>query len=303
MFSAVARLGSVAAAAQEINLTPSALSHALRGLETEIGCRLFEREGKRMILNPAGEELLARVQEPMLALVSAADAVRQLGKWGQTRLRIGAAATICHLLLPPVIRELKKLHPGLRLQIESGDMPELLEAVRARRIDIAVGVAPEPERGLEMRTLFEDEMLLVFAPSHPWAAGRPISQDDLRSQPLILYQRRSLTSGAVDDYFRQLKISPSAVMEIGSISAIKEMVKLGLGVSVLSPWAAERELVRGHLKMRPLGARPLRRRWVMAHLTTHKPGLAEETFCRLCRSHSASLPRDRKDLPERGRVP
>jgi len=125
----------------------------------------------------------------------------------------------------------------------------------------------------------------------------------LRSQPLILYQRRSLTSGAVDDYFRQLKISPSAVMEIGSISAIKEMVKLGLGVSVLSPWAAERELVRGHLKMRPLGARPLRRRWVMAHLTTHKPGLAEETFCRLCRSHSASLPRDRKDLPERGRVP
>src|SRR5882762_9485295 len=95
MFSAVARLGSVAAAAQEISLTPSALSHALRGLESEIGCRLFDRSGKRMVLNPAGEELLARVQEPMAALATAAESVRKLGKWGQTRLRIGAAATIC----------------------------------------------------------------------------------------------------------------------------------------------------------------------------------------------------------------
>src|SRR5436190_15829677 len=92
MFSAVARHGSVAAAAQEVSLTPSALSHALRGLETEVGCRLFDRKGKRMVLNPAGEELLARVQEPMAALNAAADAVRNLGKWGQTRLRVGAAA-------------------------------------------------------------------------------------------------------------------------------------------------------------------------------------------------------------------
>jgi DNA-binding transcriptional LysR family regulator len=302
MFCAVAHHGSVAAAAQEISLTPSALSHALRGLETEIGCRLFDREGKRMVLNPAGEELLARVQEPMAALNLAADAVRNLGKWGQTRLRIGAAATICQILLPPVIRELKKLHPGLILQVESGDMPELLEATRTRQIDLAVGVAQEPVRGMEIRPLFEDEMLPVFAPTHPWADGRPLTRDELKSQPLILYQRRSFTGGAVDDFFRGLNFTPSAIMEIGSITAIKEMVKLGLGVSVLSPWVAERELARGVLKMRPFGTRMLRRRWVLAHLTTHKLGMAEESFCRLCRGQAASLPLDRKDLPERGRV-
>ncbi len=302
MFSAVARHGSVAAAAQEISLTPSALSHALRGLETEVGCRLFDRKGKRMVLNPAGEELLARVEEPMAALSVAADAVRSLGRWGQTRLRLGAAATFCQILLPPVIRELKKLHPGLHLQVESGDMPELLESLRARRIDLAVGVAPEPMRGLEQRPLFDDEMLLVFGASHPWSAGQPLTREDLRSQPIILYQRNSLTGGVVDDYFAQLGVSPSAVMEIGSITAIKEMVKLGLGVSVLAPWVAERELARGLLKMRPLGTRVLRRNWVMAHWSSHRLGLAEETFCRLCRSQAATLPLDRKDLPQRGRV-
>ena len=302
IFCAVARRGSVAAAAQEVSLTPSALSHALRGLESEVGCRLFNRSGKRMILNPAGEELLARVQTPMADLEAAADAVRNLGKWGQTRLRVGGAATICQTLLPAVMRELKKLHPGLLLQVESGDMPELLEGLRERRIDLALGVAPDPTRGLEQRPLFEDEMMLVFAPGHVWAEGKPVTREELRSQPLILYQRRSLTGGVVDDYFKQMGVTPSAIMEIGSITAIKEMVRLDLGVSVLAPWTATRELVRGQLKMRPLGARTLRRKWVMAHLATHRLGMAEESFWQLCRGHAAALALDRKDLPERGRV-
>ena len=303
MFCAVARCGSVAAAAQEVNLTPSALSHALRGLESEIGCRVFDRNGRRLVLNPAGEELLARVQQPLVALDAAAEAVRQLGQWGQTCLRLGAAATICQTLLPPVLRELKQVHPGLRIQVESGDMRELLDGLRERRFDLAVGVAPEPARELELRPLFEDELLLVFAPTHPWADGRPLTRDELRTQPFILYHRRSLMVGAVDEYFRQLNISPSAIMEIGSITAIREMVKLGLGVSLLAPWAAESELVRGQLKMRPPGARALRRKWVAAVLSSHKLGMVEEAFCRLCRSHAAALALDRKDLPECGRVP
>lgn len=302
IFCAVAGRGSVAAAAQEVNLTPSALSHALRGLETEVGCRLFDRKGKRMLLNPAGEELLARVMQPMSEIEAAADAVRNLGKWGRTRLRVGAAATICQTLLPPVIAELKKLHPGVLFQLESGDMTELLEGLRERRIDLAVGVDPDPRRGMELRPLFEDEMLLVFAADHPWAKGGPVSRDDLKSQPLILYQRRSLTSGAVDEYFNQLGVSPTVTMEIGSITAIKEMVRLGLGVSMLAPWAAVRELVRGQLKMRPFGARALKRKWVLAHLASHKPGLVEESFFKLCRNQASALALDRKDLPERGRV-
>lgn len=302
MFCAVARRGSIAAAAQDVNLTPSALSHALRGLETEVACRLFDRKGKRMLLNPAGEELLARVQSPMAELDAAAGAVRNLGKWGQTRLRVGASATICQTLLPPVMRELKRLHPGLHLHVESGDMPELLEGLKERRIDLALGVAPDSSRDLEQRVIFEDELLLAFAPDHTWATGKPVSKDDLRSQPLILYQRRSLTTAALDEYFKQLGVSPNVSMEIGSITAIKEMVRLGLGVSVLAPWTATRELVRGQLKMRPLGARALRRKWVVAHLATHRPGMVEETFCQLCRTQAASLALDRKDLPERGRV-
>ena len=101
----------------------------------------------------------------------------------------------------------------------------------------------------------------------------------------------------IDTYFRQLDLVPSTIMEIASIGAIKELVKLNLGVAVLVPWIADKELARGTLCMRPLGAKPLRRQWVVASLAGRRLTLAEETFCRLCRNVAAGLRMDRRDVP------
>jgi DNA-binding transcriptional LysR family regulator len=297
MFCVVAETGSLVAAAAKLHLTPSAISHGLKSLETQLGCRLFERAGRKMLLNQAGEQLLVQTQPALAALDAAAESLKRLGKWGQTRLRVGAAASICHLLLPPVIRELKKSHPQLELQIESGDTPPLVELVRANKIDLGIGLAPENEAGLDVRSLFRDELMFVFAPSHPWAAGRPISREELRTQPLILYQRSSFTAQLLNEFFRAQDIVPSTIMEIASIQAIEELVKLNLGVSVLAPWAVGQELVRGKLKMRPLATKPLTRNWVAFYLSGRRLTLAEEQFCKLCRHHATAMRLDRKDVP------
>jgi LysR family transcriptional regulator, low CO2-responsive transcriptional regulator len=297
MFCAVARHGSLAGAARQLHLTPSALSHALKSLETQLGCRLFGRTGKRMLLNQAGEQLLAQVEGPLNALDDAEDSIKRLAKWGQTRLRIGAAASACEYVLPPVIRELKKSFSNVTFQVESADMPEAVERLLQNRIDLALGVAPPVSLGLDMRPVFTDELLFVFAPSHPWAAGDGIALDDLKRQPLILYQRSSLTARMVEDYFRRLDIVPSTVMEMGSIAAIKELVRLKLGVSVLAPWAVGADLARGTLQMRPLGTRPLKRHWVVAWPARRRLSLVEETFCRLCRNVGSGLRMDRRDVP------
>ncbi|HWX20345.1 MAG TPA: LysR family transcriptional regulator [Candidatus Binatia bacterium] len=297
MFCAVAETGSLAPAAARLHLTPSALSHGLKSLETELGCRLFDRAGKKMLLNQAGEQLLGRIRPALAALEEAAESVKRLGKWGQVRLRVAAAASICQHLLPAVIRELKKSLDRLELQVESGDTTEVMEMVRARKVELALGIAPESHAGLEVRPLFRDELMLVFAPSHPWAAGGPISSDDLRKQPLILYQRSSATARLFDGFFEDLKVVPSTIMEIGNIEAIKELVRLNLGVSVLAPWAVHKELARGSLKMRPLGSKPLRRNWVVLSLAGHRLTLTEESFCKLCRQQTAAMRLDRKDVP------
>jgi LysR family transcriptional regulator, low CO2-responsive transcriptional regulator len=297
VFSAVAESGSLVVAAGKVHLTPSAISHSLKSLETDLGCRLFERVGKRMVLNQAGEQLLSQIQGPLSALDSAAEGIRRLGKWGCTRLRIAASASACQHILPRVIRELKKNDDAIELRIESGDTPRATDLLRNNKVDLALAIAPENSTGLEMRPIFRDELMFVFSSAHPWSDGRPITRDEIRAQQFIVYQRSSVTAEVIDEHFRQLEIVPNVAMEVDSIGAIIELLKLNLGVSILAPWTIENELTRKSLKMRPLGAKPLRRQWSALSLATRRMSLAEENFCRLCRNQTAGMRLDRGDVP------
>jgi len=302
MFRTVATAGGLAEASRELHLTASALSHALKALETELGARLFDRVGNRLLLNQAGEQFLSQIEAPLAALENAATAIQALGRWGQASLRIGASVSACQHILPPVFRELRKHSPRPLFQVKSGDMNELVEGLRRNHIDLALGVEPEHAPDLESRALFEDELLFALSPQHPWTDGRSLSKEDISREPLILYQRTSLTSRLVGEYFAEQQIAPTTIMEIGSITAIKEMVKLNLGVGVLAPWVLDYELAKGLLRMRSLGAKRLRRNWTVTYLTRKRLGMIEEHFFALCRTQAASMRLDRKDISDTTRV-
>ena len=295
-FQAIARNGSAAAAASELHLTASALSHALKALESELGCRLFDRVGQGLRLNAAGERFLAEIEPHLTGLASAPEQVRQLVRGGHTRLRLGAAASACKHILPRVIRDLQKAFPRLEVRIESGTSAQLIAQVRNQEMDLALCVAPESEPGLRSHPVFADELMFTFAPSHRWGNGSTITPEEMATQPFILSQRHSASGRLVSSLFRRLGVTAPVVMEVGSIEAIKEFVQLDLGVAMLPPWVAERELRRGVLRMRPTGPKPLRREWVVLHQVRRKLTPAEGRFIRLCRAHTAGLRTDRKDL-------
>ena len=119
-------------------------------------------------------------------------------------------------------------------------------------------------------------------------------------QPVILTQRASLTAQLIHRFFDSLKIAPATIMEIDSVEAIKELVKLNLGVTVLAPWTADKELLRGTLRMRPLAARPVTRNWVIFSLASRRLTSDEEGFCRLCRNQATAMRLDRRDVPGPG---
>jgi DNA-binding transcriptional LysR family regulator len=300
VFCAVAESGSLVVAAEQLHLTPSALSHTLKSLETDLGCRLFERVGKKLLLNQAGEQLLAQIKEPLAALDRAAEEIKHLGKWGQTRLRLAAPASVCQHILPRIIRDLKKTHPSMELSVESCDTPRVIELVRQNKVDLALGLVLENLLGLEVRPIFRDELMFAFSPAHAWASGRPISREEIRAQQYIFYRHSSFTGQLIENFFRQLEIMPNKIMEVDSIGAINELVKFNLGVSILAPWTVDQELARGRLKMRPLGAKPLRRQWAVIALASRRMTLAEEAFCRLCRDYATGLRLDRRDVPTVG---
>jgi DNA-binding transcriptional LysR family regulator len=106
-FVILARTGSFTRAAKEVFLSQSAVSHAMKALENEVGCRLLDRVGKRVSLTQAGEQLLHHAEKILTEMQLARTSLDHLSKWGQTRLRVGASSTACRYILPPVLREFK----------------------------------------------------------------------------------------------------------------------------------------------------------------------------------------------------
>src|ERR1039457_3275127 len=156
-FSVLARTGSFTQTARELHLTQSGISHSMKALESETGCRLLDRLGKKAILTQAGEQLLKHAGKILLQMDAARESLTQLGKWGKGRLRLGASTTACQHLIPPVLREFKESFPDHAISLEPGDTPELVTALLGHRIDLALFLEVPREPQLKFHPLFADE--------------------------------------------------------------------------------------------------------------------------------------------------
>jgi DNA-binding transcriptional LysR family regulator len=287
-FRVLARTGSFTQTARELHLTQSGISHSMKALETEIGCRLLDRLGKKIVLTQAGEQLLKHTEKILLEMQAARESLTQLGKWGKGRLRLGASTTACQHIIPAVLREFKESFPEHAIAIEPGDTPELVQGLLQQRIDLALSLASS-ESQLEFQPLFSDELHFIAAALHPWAKAGRVERDEIPRQNYILYNKRSVTFRLIEDYFRREQMVLNTVIEVGSMEATKELVKLGIGVSILAPWIAKKEIEEGSLVALPLGRKKLQRRWGIMHWRGKRLTLAEETFIGLCKSATMHL--------------
>src|SRR5690348_2687685 len=123
-YCALARTGSFTLTARELHLTQSAVSHSMKALERDVGCRLLHKLGKKIALTQAGEQLLHHATKILQEMENARESLGHLGKWGHGRLRLGVSTTACQYLLPPVLREFKESFAEHAIAIEPGDTPE-----------------------------------------------------------------------------------------------------------------------------------------------------------------------------------
>jgi DNA-binding transcriptional LysR family regulator len=288
-FRVLARTGSFTQTARELHLTQSGISHSMKALESETGCRLLDRLGKKVVLTQAGEQLLQHAEKILSEMESARESLKQLGKWGKGRLRLGASTTACQQIIPPVLREFKESFPEHVITLEPGDTPELVGALLKQRIDLALTLEADKESQLEFHPLFSDELQFIVSARHPWAQAGRVERAEIPRQNYILYSKHSVTFRLIENYFRQEEMVLNSVLEVGSMEATKELVKLGLGVCILAPWIARREIAEGSLVALPLGRKKLPRRWGIVHWRGKRLNLAEETFIGLCESACAGL--------------
>jgi len=283
-FATLARTGSFTRAAQELFLTQSAISHAIKALEEQAGCRLVERAGRRVALTQSGEQFLRHVDKILGEMKAARRGLDELTRWGHGRLRIGASTTACQYILPTVLREFKQSFPKCVITIDPGDHARQMELLLNNRIDLALMLEPESAKELAFVPLFADEMRFLVAPAHAWARAGRVAREGFEEETLILYNHTSYTFRLVQEYFRGEELPLTNILELGSMEAIKELVKIGLGVGVLAPWVAMRELESGALLSLPLGKRKLKRQWGVGYMRSRRLSLGEETFVGLCQT-------------------
>ena len=288
-FTILARTGSFTQTARELFLTQSAVSHSIKALEIDFGCRLLDRLGKTVLLTEAGERVLQHADRILMEMGSARSGIEQIEKWNLGRLRIAAPISLRVSLLSPVLHEFQASFPRSQITVEPSDFHNAIEALTEGRADLILTFTTKPDERFQFLPLFDDELVFIVSPSHPWVRLGSVSREEISDQNLLICSRTNLTWRILDAYFLEEGVSLNKVVQMESSEAIKAMVKLNLGTAIMAPWAAQKELQERSLIALPLGSPKLKRSWGILHWSSRPLTLSEETFIRLCRVSSSRL--------------
>ncbi len=289
-FVAVAEEGSFTLAARRIFVTQSAVSHSLRTLEEQLSCRLLDRTGKRVAVTSEGEMLLKRCKRVIFELEQATRDLDGLRRWGQTRIRIGAPHTLCHVLIPSVLREFRDCFPRCEPVIEAGDTTGLLDRLTASDLDLVVGLKPRGKSDEGYRPMFRDRLAFVVSPFHPWAIDQTNILSSIHEHQFIIYAKATETHRLIEEWLEQKGGRGKKPLVLGDMQAIKEMAKLGIGVGIVAPWVAIREIEDGSLKVVDIDEPGIEREWGVFYSPKREPSLVEEAFIGLCEMAFDAMP-------------
>ena len=259
---AVAESGGQTRAARKLNLTQSALSHQLRELEGRIGAPLFIRASRRMVLTAVGERILASARRVLHEVETLErDLLTEASTGGAGVVRLATECYTCYHWLPGVVTAFRQEWPRVDVRIIAEATANPVRALLDGALDLAIVAGDVDERRLGCTSLFEDEQVVVVAPGHPLASQSFVEPEDLREEHLILYTTHSSENSVLREVLRPAGVEPRQLTRVQLTEAIVELVKAGLGVSVLARWAIAPQLRDRSLVGIPLTKSGFHRRW------------------------------------------
>ncbi|MGW2644485.1 LysR family transcriptional regulator [Streptomyces sp. NPDC001393] len=266
---AVARLGSLGAAAREVGITQPAASSRIRSMERQLGVALVDRSPRGSRLTDAGAlvtDWARRVVEAAAAFDAGARALRDRR---DSRLRVAASMTIAEYLLPGWLLALHAERPDTAVSLLAGNSAKVAELLLAGEADLGFVEGLSVPTGLDSAVIAHDRLIVVTAPGHPWARRRrPVTAQELASTPLILRERGSGTRQVLDAALGGLA---RPLIELSSTTAVKASAVSGAGPSVLSELAVGEELAMRRLVSIPVEGVSLRRDLRAVWPTGHRP--------------------------------
>jgi LysR family transcriptional regulator, low CO2-responsive transcriptional regulator len=234
-FCAAARLGSVSKAAAELQMSQPTVSLQIQALERELKVTLFERRGPRIVLTPDGQMLLNMAQSLVRDVETLADRfAAQRGNLDAGRLDIAAGGSTILYLLPDFVAKFTAQFPGIELHLHNVTGRDGLALLRSDQADLAVGTMVDKHADMEFLPLFRYDAVLIAPQHHELAKKKRVTIADVAEHPLILPPSHLTTWGVVEKTFLEHNLRPNVKLQVGNWEVIKEYVRRGMGVSIVT---------------------------------------------------------------------
>lgn len=288
---AIHESGGLARAADTLNITQSALSHQVKGIEDQTGVELFVRRSKPLKLSAAGQRFLRAAERILPEIEALAEEFRGLRSGRAGRLHIAIECHACFDWLFPVLEQFRHAWPEVDVDIRPGLAFGALPALMREEVDLVISSDPERLDGVTFHPLFDYAPVFVAAASNPLAAKAFVEADDFRDQTLLTYPVDRSRLDIFSEVLTPAKIEPSAVRQVELTAVILMLVAANRGVAVLPDWVLREVKYQPDYVTRPVTESGLVKRMYAATRDDDatKPWMAH--FLRLGRSEPVKLQR------------
>jgi DNA-binding transcriptional LysR family regulator len=285
MFVAMVEEGNFRKAAARVFRTQPALSIALRKLEQELGCDLFDRSSRnRYVVTDTGKVLYDYARRLLDLRNEAVRAIQNMDSAKKGCLRVGANESTCLYLLPRIVVDFRKQHPGIKLDIVRQLSTRLPRELKERNLDFAILSFKPEDKDLRAIPIVRDELVLIASPEHRLAAARNVHIRDLGGEAFIAHNVRSPSRERVLEAFEQQRTPLNITIEISTIETIKKFVKVGLGLSFVPLMCVKEELSRAELAVIVLEDFQYERTLWLVHATSSADQHAANAFMSVVKS-------------------
>ncbi len=280
IFYTVANTGNISKAAKELYISQPAISKSIQKLEESVGCKLFSRSSRGVVLTDEGKLLYEHVSEAFETLTMGEEKLKRSIELGVGHLKIGVSSTLCKYLLLPYLKEFIRQNPHISISISCQSTNDILKLLEDNKIDIGLIGKPENLKNIHFDFLEEIEDIFVAAKDYLRnLKARGIQKDHiLQSSTLMLLDKNNMTRQYIDDYLQENQIIIKDSIDISDMDLLIDFARIGVGVACVIKNFVREDLENGTLVEIPLGF-PIHKREVgFAYKTTTKPSKSLAEF-------------------------
>ena len=280
IFYTVANTGNISKAAKELYISQPAISKSIQKLEESVGCKLFSRSSRGVVLTDEGKLLYEHVSEAFETLTMGEEKLKRSIELGVGHLKIGVSSTLCKYLLLPYLKEFIRQNPHISISISCQSTNDTLKLLEDNKIDIGLIGKPENLKNIHFDFLEDIEDIFVAAKDYLRnLKARGIQKDHiLQSSTLMLLDKNNMTRQYIDDYLQENQIIIKDSIDISDMDLLIDFARIGVGVACVIKNFVREDLENGTLMEIPLGF-PIHKREVgFAYKTTTKPSKSLAEF-------------------------